>query len=165
MRYHQIVQVWGVLLPVETCMKPLRRAMICLPYLVLLQGKLGNSITVWPLYFVLDTHLIDKLVLLLGIFKLIFCNSRLHFAQKGPWTIEMWIKRPRTRTPTRDAVRRASYADSHAQQSLILMRLQNLQYIMLATSGCTSGHANNALRMLPTLQSAFLDRTEGALGP
>jgi hypothetical protein len=35
---------------------------------------------------------------------------------------------------------------------------------MLATSGHTSGHAIRAFRMLPTLQSAFLDRTEGPLG-
>jgi hypothetical protein len=28
--------------------------------------------------------------------------------------IEMWMERPRTRTPIRDAVRRASCVDSHA---------------------------------------------------
>ena len=86
-------------------MKPLKRAMICLPYLVFLQGKFGNSTTVWPRYFVLDTHLIDKLVLLLGILKLIFRDCRLHFAQKGMWIIEMWMERPRTRTPIQYATR------------------------------------------------------------
>ena len=60
-------------------MKPLTGAMVCLPYLVLLQG---NSTTARPLYFILDTHLIDKLVLLLGVFKFIFCNGGLHVAQK-----------------------------------------------------------------------------------
>lgn len=40
MRYHQIVQVWGILLPVETLyMKLLERAMFSLPYLVLLQDN------------------------------------------------------------------------------------------------------------------------------
>jgi hypothetical protein len=66
-------------------MKPLTRPMVCLPYLVLLQG---NSTTAWPLYFTLDTHLVDKLVLLLGVFKFIFRNGRLHGAQKGTRVIE-----------------------------------------------------------------------------
>ena len=56
------------------------RAMVSLPYLVLLRG---NSTIAKPLCFVLDTHLIDELVLLLGILKFIFCNGRFHVAQKG----------------------------------------------------------------------------------
>lgn len=56
------------------------RAMVSLPYLILLRG---NSTTAWPLCLVLDTHLIDELVLLLGILKFIFCNGRFHVAQKG----------------------------------------------------------------------------------
>ena len=57
-----------------------RRAMVSLPYLVLLRG---NSATAKSLRFVLDTHLVDELVLLLGILKFIFCNGRFHVAQKG----------------------------------------------------------------------------------
>lgn len=40
MRYHQIVQVWGVLLPVETLyMKLQGRGMFPLPYLILLRDN------------------------------------------------------------------------------------------------------------------------------
>jgi len=116
MRYHQIVQVWGVLLPVETLyMKLLGRAMFSLPYLVLLQD---NSTTAYWQYFVLDTHLIDKLVLLLGILKLVFCNGRFHVVQKGTRIIGVEMDRQRTRTlisysyATRSS---ACKVDSHAQ--------------------------------------------------
>lgn len=61
-------------------MKLLTHTMVCLPYLVLLQG---NSTSGWRLYFVLDTHLIDKLVLLLSVFELILCNGGLHATQRG----------------------------------------------------------------------------------
>jgi len=47
-----------------------------------------NSTTARRHYFVLDTHLIDKLILLLGILKFVFGNGRLHIAQKGTRIIE-----------------------------------------------------------------------------
>jgi hypothetical protein len=59
-------------------MTPLMRATVSSPYLVLLQG---NS-TVWLLCFVQNTHLVDELVLLLGILKFIFYNCRFHVARK-----------------------------------------------------------------------------------
>ena len=59
-------------------MTPLTRATVSLPYLVLLRG---NSTTVWLLCFVRDTHLVDELVLLLGILKFIFYNCRFHVPQ------------------------------------------------------------------------------------
>ena len=44
MRYHQIVQVWGVLLPVETLyVKLLGRVVFSLPYLILLQDGLTTA--------------------------------------------------------------------------------------------------------------------------
>ena len=60
-------------------MTHLTRATVSLPYLVLLQG---NSTTAWLLCFVWDTHLVDKLVLLLGILKFIFYNCRFHVSQR-----------------------------------------------------------------------------------
>jgi hypothetical protein len=59
-------------------MTPLTRATVSSPYLVLLQG---NSTTAWLLWFVRDTHLIDELVLLLGILEFIFHNCRFHVPQ------------------------------------------------------------------------------------
>ena len=65
-------------------MTPLTRAMDpvidSLPYLVFL---CGNSTTVWLQWLVQDTHLIDELVLLLGILKFIFHNSGFHVDHKG----------------------------------------------------------------------------------
>jgi hypothetical protein len=101
MRYHQIVQVGGVLLPVETLyMKLVGRATFSLPYLVLLQD---NSTTAYSQHFVLDTHLIDKLVLLLGILKFVFCNGRLHIVQKGRGLSE---SRWKGKGQRRDAIKR-----------------------------------------------------------
>lgn len=98
----------------DVYMAPLARVMISLPYLVLLRRTLT---TARPLYFSRRTHLIDELVLFLGIFEFIFCNGRLHVAQKGTgeWCLDGKAKDKGTRT---DATRSGALSLDRFSRSL-----------------------------------------------
>jgi hypothetical protein len=61
----------------------------------------------------------------------------------------------------RDALRRASQAGSHAHTNSHEGCKSTVYY---ASNLWESGHAIRVVRLLPTLQSVFLDRIEGPLG-
>ena len=88
------------------------------PYHILYSCRTTQQTALSQYFVVVDTHLIDKLVLLFGILKLIFCNGRLHIVQKGTRNVGVEMERQRTSILIRyDYATRsgASKVDSHAQ--------------------------------------------------
>lgn len=161
MSYHQIVQVWGILLPVGTCSTTLlTRATVSLPYLVLLQGKLNNCVAAM-LYPVIHTSLMNLFSSSASSNSSSTTVGFMFPGQGHGWAVYRW-KVKGTRNTT-DATRFNRFSRlPRMSECPTLLGAQF--YIMLVTSGHTSRHARCASRMIPTWQSTFRGRTEGPLG-